>query len=813
MNTSKLLILGVLMLSLAVTGSAFGLDAKISCGNTAYFVSNDAMAQCVFPGDEIYYIVSVGLGANDYPIINGVVTFTTPDGTSYTLDTNLSLGTGETKYYNVTVDAEGWENYIVNCEDGSSSSQCTALSVLETGYASVTGTGTWDLSCKIPCIDVTKTPDTDISKIGDTINYEICVTNCSTGNETLCDLTLSNIQVEDTLLGTITLPDTELEVGESVCVTVEYEVQEGDPDPLVNTVTASGEMYDPGAVDTPVVVTGEYSASVNLFQPSITITKECDESAVVDGAVNYLIIVENTSSDDSPNLIGNVTDTLLGDLGPVNLAPGETAVFTPSLVVLDTDPNPLENTATVTVSPEGFPNVLEESATCSTNILTPDLTVTKVCLTPTVTPGEDAEFQITITNTGEVGLIIDTDEPEIGTGVALAPGGIIQVNVLRTAVETVVFNEINVVATVPGTDVVLLRTASDTCAVASPDFTVTKVCLTPTVSPGEDAEFEITITNTGDVDLIITTDEPTLPGPLPLPAGGPAIVQSVFIPVVDSDVSNTITVIATVPVAETEPIVKSASDTCAVVLNPLFTVTKVCLTPAVTPGEDAEFEITITNTGDVDLIIDTDETEIGTDVSLVVDQVIQVTVVRTAGDTDVENTITVTATVPGHPEINPIVLSASDTCTVEVPGNEGCTPGFWKNNADKHDASAWCDLFAPVGGDPPVYPLFETVFGITLPEPLRAKGKAVYENPTLLDALNANGGGINALARHATAALLNACSDCVNYASNDPGYIIGEVQATINGEEDALSISELHSMFADWNEAGCPVNQHGECSN
>jgi hypothetical protein len=705
MKTSKLLLLVVLMLSLAVTGSAFGLDAKVSCGNTAYFVSNDEMAQCVFPGDEIYYIVSVGLGANDYPIINGVVTFTTPDGVSYTLDTNLSLGTGDTVYYDLR-EAEGWENYIVNCGDGSSTSQCTALSVLTTGFASVTGTGTWDLYCKIPCIDVTKTPDTDISKVGDTVNYEICVTNCSTGNDVLCDLTLTNVQVEDTLLGTITLPDTELEVGESVCVTVSYEVQEGDPDPLVNTVTASGEMYDPGAVDTPVVVTDEDSASVNIFQPSITITKECDGTGVVGNAVNYLIIVENTSSDDSPNLIGNVTDTLLGDLGPVNLAPGETAVFTPSRVVLDTDPNPLENTATVTVSPDGFPNVLEESATCSTDILTPDLTVTKVCLTPTVIPGEDAEFQITITNTGQVGLIIDTDEPEIGTGVPLAPGGIIQVTVLRTADLTDVYNEINVVATVPDTEIELLR---------------------------------------------------------------------------------------------------SASDTCAVVLTPLFTVTKVCLTPTVTPGEDAEFEITITNTGDVDLIIDTDEPEIGTDVSLVVGQVIQVTVLRTAGDTDVENTITVTATVPDHPEIDPIVLSASDTCTVEVPGGEGCTPGFWKNNADKHEANAW-DCYSPTTK-------FSAVFGETITIFLGGnpnKSSSYKTDPTLLEALGANGGGINALARHAVAALLNACSECVNYSIPTPGAVIDAVHDAI--ESGDAAIDALHNELAGYNEAGCPIDQQGRCS-
>jgi hypothetical protein len=39
---------------------------------------------------------------------------------------------------------------------------------------------------------------------------------------------------------------------------------------------------------------------------------------------------------------------------------------------------------------------------------------------------------------------------------------------------------------------------------------------------------------------------------------------------------------------------------------------------------------------------------------------------------------------------------------------------------------------------------------------LRSGGQGTIDNPTLLDALNATGGGVNALARRAVAALLNA---------------------------------------------------------
>jgi len=157
---------------------------------------------------------------------------------------------------------------------------------------------------------------------------------------------------------------------------------------------------------------------------------------------------------------------------------------------------------------------------------------------------------------------------------------------------------------------------------------------------------------------------------------------------------------------------------------------------------------------------------------------------------------------PEGPMTNPINDEDPAEICPEPCGGEGCTPGFWKNNADKHGASAW-EGYSP-GDD------FSDVFGI--PEQvLRDKGKDVFSNPTLLQALNANGGGINALARHATAALLNITSGCVEYAIGDVDTLKSMVQAAIAGGEG--DIQDLHHLLAGYNEAGCPVNQHGECSN
>jgi uncharacterized repeat protein (TIGR01451 family) len=132
----------------------------------------------------------------------------------------------------------------------------------------------------------------------------------------------------------------------------------------------------------------------------------------------------------------------------------------------------------------------------------------------------------------------------------------------------------------------------------------------------------------------------------------------------------------------------------------------------------------------------------------------------------------------------------------EPCGGEGCTPGFWKNNAANWGASAWVG-FLPSDS-------FEAIFGVDVT--LRGKGKNTYPTPTLLDALNANGGGINALARHAVAALLNTSSPCVNYPYANVGALITAVHDAIVAGDTA--IQELHSDLAYDNEAGCPISQH-----
>lgn len=113
------------------------------------------------------------------------------------------------------------------------------------------------------------------------------------------------------------------------------------------------------------------------------------------------------------------------------------------------------------------------------------------------------------------------------------------------------------------------------------------------------------------------------------------------------------------------------------------------------------------------------------------------------------------------------------------PGNgtQGCTPGYWKQD---HHYDSW------VGYNP--NDSFAAVFGVAY-------------GGTLAEAAAAKGGGANALARHAVAALLNSANGNVDYLYSTAD-VISMVQAAFasgdyNGTKD---------LFEAQNELGCPLN-------
>jgi hypothetical protein len=113
----------------------------------------------------------------------------------------------------------------------------------------------------------------------------------------------------------------------------------------------------------------------------------------------------------------------------------------------------------------------------------------------------------------------------------------------------------------------------------------------------------------------------------------------------------------------------------------------------------------------------------------------------------------------------------------DVGGGEQCTPGFWKQNVS---LQYWLaagfspnDQFQDVFGVP-------TMFGLTL-----------------MDVLNTGGGGVNALGRHAVAALLNASQPASTYA-----YSPAEITSSVGAALSQYQISLLSGAGVDLESSG-----------
>lgn len=131
---------------------------------------------------------------------------------------------------------------------------------------------------------------------------------------------------------------------------------------------------------------------------------------------------------------------------------------------------------------------------------------------------------------------------------------------------------------------------------------------------------------------------------------------------------------------------------------------------------------------------------------------------------------------------------------VQAQGDQGCSLGFWKQ--EQH-FDFW-EVAAPTE-------LFSTHFGSSIEIRLKNKdGGGTTDDPTLLQALRSPGGGINALARQAVAALLNAASPDVDYPIE-----LGMVISLVNGvlaDPTEENIEGLKSVLELANEMECPFD-------
>jgi hypothetical protein len=132
-------------------------------------------------------------------------------------------------------------------------------------------------------------------------------------------------------------------------------------------------------------------------------------------------------------------------------------------------------------------------------------------------------------------------------------------------------------------------------------------------------------------------------------------------------------------------------------------------------------------------------------------------------------------------------ISHYNVCYAVPPGGDvdGCTPGYWRNHADRWLGAAPSDDF-------------DVTFGVDAFDPDVTLGQAIW----------LGGGDVHALARHGTAGLLNAYGGVPNADGTVVQYaftaeeVIEMVQAAL---ADGGDVEGTKDQLAAANEAGCPL--------
>ncbi|MHC4289504.1 MAG: hypothetical protein ACYTCN_08530 [Planctomycetota bacterium] len=470
-----------------------------------------------------------------------------------------------------------------------------------------------------------------------------------------------------------------------------------------------------------------------------------------------------------------------------------------------------------------------------TLVIDPAVCVTKSVECDISAPGYEVDYTIKIENCGDIPLDLKSIEdtllsnPEL-TDLAIAAGcGFLDtvdgeepnyceftysLAVLEDDLEPDpnLVNEVLAIYDVNGVADATVQDDSDIVVdLIDPNFTVTKECVDEPLMVGADANFLITIVNIGTVDLVLESSEIT-DLDTDLSVGETQTYNVLQLVEECEDARNTVFVSATLPpelcFQLDEPLLRDASASCEVI-DPDFTVVKNCLTDPVPADANAVFEIIVTNTscGDVTLDFEIDDPAAGI-VGLIVGPFepeefyrIEVQVPADCNDGVVSNTVYVEAF------YGDLISAGEKEAEADCPcgGEDGCTPGFWKNHPD-----CWCESYDPEDPVADVFTALQDPNYIDLGGQ-GSKDKWDVDTDTLMDAINYGGGrGLEGAARnllrHSVAAILNGCSGDVNYPISD-ALIIDLVNAAL-ATEDVDMIQELHSVLAEWNEYGCPINAH-----
>jgi uncharacterized repeat protein (TIGR01451 family) len=347
-----------------------------------------------------------------------------------------------------------------------------------------------------------------------------------------------------------------------------------------------------------------------------------------------------------------------------------------------------------------------------------------------------------------------------------------------------------------------------TFTVINPKINLTKSPSSNKVENGTTVTYTYNVTNTGSTNLTnVSITDNTAVTPNPITSGQTLNVSEsktfTATAVLTTNTTNTATATGNPNVngVQLSSQVSAQATAFVRVIHPNISLTKTPSSTQVASGSTVTYTYNVTNTGDVILnnVDITDNTAV-TPNPVTSGQTLNVSEMKTFTATAVITTNTTNIATTNGTDQTGAKVTATATATVTVPpvvGNQGCTPGFWKNNALKHGASQWPAPFTPTE---------------TLATAGFANATVVdLGNTTLLQALQFQGGsGLGGaeqiLLRAAVSSLLNSASTGVKFPLTT-SQVLSEVNAAL-ATQNRDTILALASQLDQDNNLGCPLSQN-----
>ena len=440
-----------------------------------------------------------------------------------------------------------------------------------------------------PGLAVRKYTATPVIRAGDTVAYTITVTN--TGDVGLSGVTVTDEEVPacSREIGVLTVSDP---ITAYTCSAVNVTAD------VTNTVVVSGTP--------PVgpVVTASASASVDVINPAIVVSKLPDAQMLRSGDTALFTVIVTNTGDVRLTSVTRL-DPLVPECGGIisSLAPGEYAVNYCSRANVKAD---FTNTITASGTPSLGPAVVS-SDTAYVDVIGPAVVLDKSPASQMVRPGGTALFTITVTNSGDVDLgdITVTDPGFPACERTFAEPLLVGTNRWYTCTVGPVASSFTNLATVtvtPPDNTPITDTAAASVNLINPALAVAKLPASQTVRLGDTVTFTIRVTNTGDSALTGVTISDALAPDCTRAIGTLAPLQNSHYTCRGSAVTTSFTNVVTATGKPPTGADVTASATARVqMISPAIRISKEPDAQTVRAGDPVTFTIVVTNAGDVAL--------------------------------------------------------------------------------------------------------------------------------------------------------------------------------------------------------------------